>query len=104
MLVSENYLFFNHLGQFSNLVSLIFKSETSLYIGGTPYFNIFLTFQITLIHFWHYLKGQNYPFFKNFLWKIKIFTLLIFSYSHSCKQPYTLIDIKEWVYEKIFCR
>ena len=33
---------------------------------------------------------------------MKIFIYLIYNALHSYKQPYTLIDIKEWVYEKFF--
>lgn len=89
---------------FENLVSLFFKSETFLYIGVTPYFNIYLTLQNTLIHFSDYSKHKNKPFHKKFSRKIKIFSVLKINQLHSLKQPYTLIDIKEWVYEKIFCR
>ena len=111
MLIVYKLLFFNCLGKFDNLVSLIFESETSFIYTGpvefplteeTPFFNIYLTLQNTLIHFWDYLKHKIFPFLKKFSRKIKIFTLLIINQLHLYKQPYTLIDIKEWAYEKIF--
>ena len=81
---------------------LFLKVKPLLYIGETPLFNIYLTLQNTLIHFWDYLKHKIFPFLKKFSRKIKIFTLLIINQLHLYKQPYTLIDIKEWAYEKIF--
>lgn len=89
---------------FEILVSLFFKSETFLYIGITLYFNIYLTLQNTLIYFSDYSKHKNKPFHKKFSRKIKIFSVLKINQLHSCKQPYTLIDIKDRLSQKIFCR
>lgn len=102
MPIVSKSLFFNHLSKFDNLVSLFWKVKHLLYIGGTPYFNIYLTFQNTLIHFSDYFKHKISVFHKKISRKIKIFSILIIKHLAPFKQPYTLIDIKEWVYEKIF--
>lgn len=43
---------------------LFLKVKPLLYIGETPLFNIYLTLQNTLIHFWDYLKHKIFPFLK----------------------------------------
>lgn len=81
---------------------LFLKVKPLLYIGETPLFNIYLTLQNTLIHFSDYSKHKNKPFLKKFSRKIKIFSVLKINQLHSCKQPYTLIDIKDSLSQKFF--